>query len=526
MNLNKMNRSISLVNMNVNAKKIEESKVKSKISENKSLKLKSLIKEALYNSTAQAIIKISETPILTLKVFLLICVISSSGLCAYLINQLIMSYLSFGVSTTSRNLYETPALFPKITICNLNPFTTQYSMEFLRKVNKEVNPNIDMFNDEQMNKIDFENKYEFINLIHNTALYKMNELNETEKRKLSHPLEDIVKSCKINYLDCSANDFSWYFDSFYGNCWLFNSGLNSTGVSVPLVSNSLSGEGYGLQMSLYVNFYQNLTLINSSPSYGGGDSGALVRIENSSYLTSSLPEDGLKIPPGFKTSISVSRSFNSILPRPFSSCLIDNQTNAGFHSELFDLIHNSKYRYTQLTCFLQCLQRTTLFECNCTDPTFISLFQNTSQCTRKNEIDCVLNLWFNGDFQNKDFFQQNCFTECPLECYSDSFDFALSLSELMSKYYLDYLNSNYTNLTNDFQATQIDAETVKKSFVLLNVFYKSLSYELSTETPQLNLITLFANMGGYLGLFLGVSAFSLFEPVQILIEIIYMKYNE
>jgi len=99
----------------------------------------------------------------------------------------------------------------------------------------------------------------------------------------------------------------------------------------------------------------------------------------------------------------------------------------------------------------------------------------------------------------------------------------LSSYELPPKYYLEYLNSNLTNLKDDFQTDKIDADMAKESFVYLTIFYKSLSFELSTETPQLTLITLFANMGGHLGLFLGVSVFSLFEPIQVLIEIVCMK---
>ena len=106
--------------------------------ENRNEKIKSLIKETLYNSLAQAIIKIKESPYLTLKTFLLICVLALSGLCSYLIIELFLNYFSYGVNTTSRTLYETPALFPKVTICNVNPFTTQYAMEFLKKINQEL----------------------------------------------------------------------------------------------------------------------------------------------------------------------------------------------------------------------------------------------------------------------------------------------------------------------------------------------------------------------------------------------------
>ncbi len=48
------------------------------------VKVKNLIKETLYNSAAQAIIKIIETPYYTLKIFLFICLIASSGICSYL----------------------------------------------------------------------------------------------------------------------------------------------------------------------------------------------------------------------------------------------------------------------------------------------------------------------------------------------------------------------------------------------------------------------------------------------------------
>ncbi len=118
-----------------------------------------------------------------------------------------------------------------------------------------------------------------------------------------------------------------------------------------------------------------------------------IRIENSSYLTNSLPLDGIKIEPGPTNSISVSRVFKANLPRPYSNCLIDNETNADFHSELFDLIQNSKYSYKQELCFWQCIQRTTLLECNCTDPSTVSLFLNGSKCVEPSEIDCMINLW-------------------------------------------------------------------------------------------------------------------------------------
>ena len=50
----------------------------------------------------------------------------------------------------------------------------------------------------------------------------MNLKNETEKKKLSHSLEDLLAVCDFNNQQCSADDFTWYFDKTYGKCYKFN----------------------------------------------------------------------------------------------------------------------------------------------------------------------------------------------------------------------------------------------------------------------------------------------------------------
>jgi hypothetical protein len=162
------------------------------------VEVKNLIKETLYNSAAQEIIKIIETPYYTLKIFLFICLKVSSGFCSYLIIELIMGYYSYGVLTAMRTLYETPVTFPKVTICNVNAFTTQYALEFLKKVNQENEDFIDIFDEVQMSYFDFSNKSDLVNSVFWQGIIKMNCLNETEKRKLSHSLEEILVTCYFN----------------------------------------------------------------------------------------------------------------------------------------------------------------------------------------------------------------------------------------------------------------------------------------------------------------------------------------
>ena len=91
------------------------------------------IKSNVRNELLEVILKIFNSPHLLLKVYLFVCVIISIGLASYMIIQSIMSYFSFEVITTTRTIFEIPTLFPKVTLCNLNPFTTNFAFEYLKE---------------------------------------------------------------------------------------------------------------------------------------------------------------------------------------------------------------------------------------------------------------------------------------------------------------------------------------------------------------------------------------------------------
>ena len=101
-------------------------------------KIKSLLKEVLYNSLAQAIIKIIQTHHLAIKLFLVLCVVCSSSLASYLVIESIMQNFTYGVTTTSRTIFETPTLFPKVTFCNYNRLGTWYAYDSMRQGTLDV----------------------------------------------------------------------------------------------------------------------------------------------------------------------------------------------------------------------------------------------------------------------------------------------------------------------------------------------------------------------------------------------------
>ena len=272
--------------------------------------INNLIKEVLYNSLAQSIIKIVQTPNLLLKIYLFTFVVISSGLTCYLIIQSINNYLSFQVITTYRTFYETAALFPQVTFCNLNKYTTKFAFDFSETNKSDAN------------------------------------LTSQEKKNLSHMLDRILFNCFFNYKPCNSSDFVWIYDNNYGNCYSFNSGFDSSGSKVDLKKSSFAGSYFGLQLTLYVNFYDKLRYFNSKNGQINGKRGGLgllLRIENSSYQND-LGHDGILVQSGVQTDIVINREFKEILPRPYSNCEIQfNSSKVITNSFLYNLISNSKF---------------------------------------------------------------------------------------------------------------------------------------------------------------------------------------
>ena len=75
-----------------------------------------------------------------------------------------------------------------------------------------------------------------------------------------------------------------------------------------------------------------------------------------------------------------------------------------------------------------------------------------------------------------------------------------------------------------FNGRPLNSDTALKSFVRVLISYDTLSYELTTESAKMEIVDLLANVGGNLGLFMGVSVLSLCEILQAFIEIcFYLK---
>jgi len=188
--------------------------------------LKHLLHDHLTNEMFTAIQEVVYTPYILLKLFLVVFLLGAYALAAYTTIDLLLDYLTYGVTVTVRSFYETPTKFPAVTICNLNPFTSEYGLSVLRKFNQQMQPSIDIFNVNEMKKSFpvYAVRRDFMKSVFFSVMGFVAAMNDTEKKLISHQFQETLISCHFNYDECSSKDFVWSFDPFYGNCYTFNKG--------------------------------------------------------------------------------------------------------------------------------------------------------------------------------------------------------------------------------------------------------------------------------------------------------------
>ena len=201
----------------------------------------------------------------------------------------------------------------------------------------------------------------------------------------------------------------------------------------------------------------------------------------------------------------------------------DLSTN-NYNSDLYNQIIQSKYEYTRQFCLVQCLQALSIQACNCSLASFASI-TNESLCLSRSQLVCFRYIYFNTFLQNN-YIQNICIPKCPLECNSTKITYSLSSSQIIPNAYINVIQQR-PSLISDFINRSIQDENVmSKSVVKLNIYYDTLSYTNSEESPQWDIVTLVASIGGNLGLFMGVCMFSLGELLITLIELILFKFKK
>ena len=392
----------------------------------------------------------------------------------FLIIRSITNFFEFETVTKTTVRYQSPAEFPTITICNINPFVNEAG------ILKLVEGNITRKNFTSQKKF---NQY---------LRFKAFNLSLEDRKNLGLKIDELIYDCSFNGEQCDFdNDFRWIYSYQFGNCFQYNSGYSFNASQVRLKSTFFGGPAYGLRLKVYTGTSNYLSDASSH--------GLQLIIHNSSV--DYLYEDTISVATGLETNIAIKRSFINKQERPYSDCVSDLKS---LNSILVNLVINSNKTYRKIDCLYVCINRFIIKECGCYHPGY-GIWNNINPCSTIEEINKYTKTkitLFKSDYLNL------CLLECPLECNSIEYIYSISSSYFPTLTYLKKLNltksANFTSKLN------------KSNHLALNIYYNSMSYTEIEEIAKTNWIELVSNIGGTLGLFTGASFLSIVEVFEII----------
>jgi hypothetical protein len=187
-------------------------------------------------------------------------VLCSFSYCLFTIVLTFIEYFDYSVVLKISKVQDLPAIFPAVTICNLNPFNELYAAEKLNETLRNIDNGAcfllrDSYNfSECLNGSNPNSAFtKFVDQLKRSIANQ--NLTEYEHFIFGFDLSiDMLISCEYNKVQCSANDFTKYWDNQYGNCYTFNKANDST----QPIKSSVTGEKHGLELQIVVGKLKKL----------------------------------------------------------------------------------------------------------------------------------------------------------------------------------------------------------------------------------------------------------------------------
>jgi len=325
---------------------------------------------------------------------------------------------------------------------------------------------------------------------------------------INRSLEQTLIKLRFDRLDLT--NYSHYFeefqDSVYGKCFRFNSGKNIHNETYLILNSASAGLPDGLRLDLK---------LDSQNDYDYGE--ALVAIHNQSSTTLDIYNNAYWTIAGSWNYYEIGRVFHQQLDEPYNNCLKDINT---FDSNrtIVDYFAKLNRKYSQKDCFYLCTQLFALEKSNC--DCHSSLDQFNSDCLRKTDEEKITDTETCITQYLKTFRRiqhEKCQNYCPLECDQNSLTITPYLSVLPETGWIGRMRKSSFGMSNFSEYKQL-----KKNFVSILVYYKELQYTLISQEAKTEAFCFVSNIGGILGLFLGISFLSFVEILEVLIEIFYI----
>ncbi|GIY30619.1 degenerin deg-1 [Caerostris extrusa] len=286
-------------------------------------------------------------------------------------------------------------------------------------------------------------------------------------------------------------------------------------------------EGLTLTLNIERNEYWNLL----SPEYG-------VRImvhPREAYPT--VDRGGIVLHPGTKTYMSIRIREIERLPAPYGDCtktFQDSPLSELLKNKYDDYLQNHTY-YTYEFCQSVCREIHLLQNCKCVEEQVNSTHTFCNPCNQVEET-CKEEFKSNFDDNETNACTYLCKTSLPpLTSYRDTrYDVTLSTSEWPNLEFQEFVLKRWPELRSDFvespsddnNIAQLNETFINKNYLRVHIFVQEMNYLRFMDIEAYSLPELFADLGGCLGLYLGVSLISIIEFHELLLHIVALFFSK
>jgi hypothetical protein len=299
-----------------------------------------------------------------------------------------------------------------------------------------------------------------------------------------------------------------------GEYYKFNSGKDINGNEVEFKYQKKVGFYGGLTAEVFIgrpNEFMSSKLPQTHTSFFS------MYIHNKSLNPVESSDEPIKLTPGLSTELKISRVFTERLPYPYNDC-VDDLSLLNSHDSLLvkHILAKTKSSYRQKDCFDLCLAQYLIQSCNLTSSPLGFPWELAG-------FDCAEKEYENFITKN---IHEFCKLDCPLECNSIDFNIEVMTSLFPNENYAKELMNNSKIKSKYPAGYNITLEDLSKSLVQFSVYYKNFDYTLVSQTPKQELVDCVSNVGGLLGLFVGMSFLSFGELIEALVEVLIIAFEK
>jgi len=300
-------------------------------------------------------------------------------------------------------------------------------------------------------------------------------INDSHVLTNIYNLTEPLMSCSFDGNSCDWTDFELSKKKIKGKsqvCFRFNGGKNALNETTAIRRISSSDIEMGLIVEIdLVKFW----------SYVDFNTRLIVYIQNASRVFFPFGKSNIgqsiRVAAG-ENQVRVERVFYSKISNCFDSSKLYNHD-----SDFVKYFFRTNKTYFQKDCLDLCAL---VLACNCTEDVV-----DYTHCLNRQNYDCIFKR--NSSLFATSMRPAKCYEKCPYECET-------VIYKLSQSYLGRYIEKNISKIK-------------------LSIYYPELEYVFASQLTKVSWIDLISSVGGVLGLFMGISFFTLIEILAILSEV-------